>query len=62
MDFPRLLSVEPRPAYRLFLRYADGVEGEVDMAAKTNFKGVFERIRDKSYFKRVHRTRERHIA
>ncbi len=62
MDFPRLLSVEPRPHHRIFLRYADGVEGMVDMAARTNFKGVFERIRDESYFNRVHRTPERHIA
>ena len=29
----RPVAVEPRDGYRIWLRYADGVEGEVDLSA-----------------------------
>ena len=40
--------VEARPAggYNLFLRFEDGVEGEVDLSKLIDFKGVFEPLRD----------------
>ncbi len=40
--------VEARSAggHRLYLRFEDGVEGEVDLQALLDFKGVFEPLKD----------------
>ncbi len=38
---------------RLFLRFDDGAEGEVDIAAMVPFQGVFEPLRDPAYFAQV---------
>ncbi len=40
--------VEARPAggYKLYLRFEDGVAGEVDLSTLIEFKGVFEPLRD----------------
>lgn len=32
--------------YRLYLRFEDGVEGEIDLDGLIEFKGVFESLRD----------------
>lgn len=32
MEEVQLIEVEPRPHFRLWLRYSDGVEGEVDVS------------------------------
>jgi hypothetical protein len=37
---------------RLWLRFADGVEGEVDFSQRT-WQGVFEPLRDPGYFSQV---------
>lgn len=44
--------VEARPlgGYLLYLRYADGAAGEVDLAPLLQFTGVFEPLRDPAYF------------
>jgi hypothetical protein len=44
--------VEARPlgGYRLYLRYADGAAGEIDLAPLLRFTGVFEPLRDPAYF------------
>ena len=39
--------------YRVYLRFEDGVEGEVDLAEMIEFTGVFARIRDKSEFAKL---------
>lgn len=39
--------------YRLRLRFEDGVEGDVDVAAATHFEGIFEPLREPAYFARV---------
>ncbi|HEY3823097.1 MAG TPA: DUF2442 domain-containing protein [Bryobacteraceae bacterium] len=39
--------------YRLHLRFEDGVEGVVDLAAHLSFGGVFEPLRDPAYFAQV---------
>jgi hypothetical protein len=39
--------------YRLHLRFEDGVEGVVDLAAHLSFRGVFEPLRDPDYFAQV---------
>jgi len=36
--------------YRLYLRYADGAAGEIDLAPLLQFTGVFEPLRDPAYF------------
>jgi len=40
--------VEARPAgeYKLYLRFEDGVEGQIDLSKLIEFKGVFAPLRD----------------
>ncbi len=53
----RLVRVEARPDYHLWLRYADGVQGEVDLSkfvghgvfAAWERPGAFERVRIDEY-------------
>lgn len=48
-----IVDVEPRGDYRLWLRFQDGVEGEVDLGPELTFQGVFAPLRDPAYFARV---------
>jgi hypothetical protein len=48
----RLIDVRPLPAYRLFLRYDDGVEGEVDVSGLVG-RGVFSRLQEPEQFEKV---------
>ena len=41
----RLVAVEARPNFRLWVRFADGVEGEVDLSDVAG-RGVFSRWTD----------------
>ena len=50
---PALVDAAPRPGYRVWLRYDDGVEGEVDLSHLAG-SGVFEAWDDRSYFEQVH--------
>ncbi len=36
--------------HRLFLRFADGAAGEIDLASSLQFTGVFEPLRDPKFF------------
>jgi hypothetical protein len=36
--------------YRLFLRFADGAAGEIDLGPLLQFTGVFEPLRDPQFF------------
>jgi len=47
-----ITSVEPRPDYRLWIRFADGVEGEVSLEPLVG-KGVFELWTDQENFRAV---------
>ena len=49
----RPVAVEPREGYRIWLRYADGVEGEVDLSHAAG-KGVFVAWLDRAFFEGVH--------
>jgi hypothetical protein len=44
--------VEARPVdgYRVYIRFDDGVAGEVDLAALITFEGVFASLRDPERF------------
>ncbi len=52
--------VEARPLddYRLYLRFEDGVDGEVDLAQMIRFEGVFAELRDRANFIQVQVNRE----
>lgn len=48
----RPVAVEPRDGYRIWLRFADGAEGEVDLSDLAG-KGVFAAWEDRAFFERV---------
>jgi len=50
-------QVEVVGDHRLRLGFEDGIEGEVDFSA-LDWRGVFEPLRDPSYFRRVELDRE----
>jgi len=52
----RLVQVKPQPHYRLWLRYADGVQGEVDLSGLVG-QGVFELWNDEREFQKVQAAR-----
>lgn len=49
----RPIAVEPRKDYKIWLRYEDGVEGEVDLSDIPR-TGIFEAWNDVSFFESVH--------
>ena len=46
---PRLKLLEARSGYRLFVEFADGVSGVVDLSGRL-FGSVFEPLRDPAFF------------
>ena len=57
----RPVEVEAREGYRLWLRYEDGVSGEVDLSGLAGC-GVFEAWREPGLFERVSIADHRAIA
>lgn len=55
--FPKLLEIKPLANYTLWLKYDDGTVGEVDLTELTE-KGVFKKIKDKTFFKQVYIDKE----
>lgn len=49
----RPTAVEPREGYRIWLRYSDGVTGEVDLSDLAGY-GVFAAWQDRKFFETVH--------
>jgi len=49
----RPTRVEPRDGFRIWLRYADGVAGEIDLSYLAG-RGVFEAWNDRAFFESVH--------
>ncbi len=49
----RIVDVQVQPDYRVWIRYEDGIEGEVDLSELVG-KGVFERWSDPVEFERVY--------
>ena len=58
---PRLLKVEPREGYRIYVEYDDGASGEVDLSDVAG-RGVFKVWEDRAFFERVHITPFRAIG
>jgi len=52
MSRPRLLEVRAQPNYRLWLRYEDGAEGEVDLSSLAG-RGVLKAWDDPGFFESV---------
>ncbi len=50
---PRLIAVKPLPRYRLWLRYADGTESEIDLSDPAG-QGVFAAWEAPDFFQRAH--------
>ncbi len=48
----RVIAVKPLPGYRLWLRFTDGAEGEVDLSSRIG-KGVFSVWNDPAEFAKV---------
>lgn len=48
-----LVAVKALGGYRLYLRFEDGVAGELDFAGRLRFEGVFAPLRDPAVFAQV---------
>ena len=48
-----IIEVQPTQDYRLRLRFEDGEEGEVDIAAMIRFEGIFAPLKDLAEFLKV---------
>lgn len=49
-----VIEVTPLEGYRVFLKFDDGVQGEIDLEPLLSpFDGVFERLRDGARFREV---------
>lgn len=48
-----IVEVKPLGEYRLYLRFEDGVAGELDFAGRLRFEGVFAPLRDPAVFAQV---------
>ncbi len=48
-----VIAVQPLDGYRLRLRFEDGAEGAVDVAAMVAFTGVFAPLQDRAIFAAV---------
>ena len=49
-----IVDVRPLGRHRLFLRFEDGVSGELDFAGRLRVEGVFAPLRDPALFAQVH--------
>ena len=52
MSVVKPITVEPRGGYKIWLRYSDGAEGEVDLSHLTG-KGMFRAWEDRAFFESV---------
>jgi len=48
----KVVSVEPRDNYILFVKLSDGKQGEFDVSAYLD-KGIFTELKDRRYFNQV---------
>ncbi|MEX0775334.1 MAG: DUF2442 domain-containing protein [Phycisphaeraceae bacterium] len=48
-----IVQVKSAGGYRLWLRFEDGVEGEIDVSQLVPFDGVFTELRDEAKFRQV---------
>lgn len=48
-----IIQVRPLEGFRLYLRFEDGVEGEVDVQKLIPFDGVFAPLKERNEFEKV---------
>jgi hypothetical protein len=48
-----VVEVKPLTTFRLFIRFEDGLEGDVDLNDLVRFEGVFAPLRDQARFAEV---------
>lgn len=48
-----IVEVRPLGGYRVHLRFADGLQGELDLAEVISFEGVFAPLRDPAKFAEI---------
>lgn len=48
-----VVEVRPVKDYVLFIKFEDGLKGEIDLSKIIQFKGVFEPLKDVRYFASV---------
>src|SRR5277367_6071258 len=48
-----IIEVRPLGDHRLYLRFEDNVDGEIDVADLVKFEGIFEQLKDKDAFRKV---------
>jgi len=53
-----IVEVRPRGEYRLYLRFEDGVTGEVDLSTVVSFDGIFASLEDEQELARVNVNRD----
>ena len=53
---PNPTHVEPRPNYRIWLQYDDGVSGEIDLSHLPKL-GLFQALQNRTLFEQVHITK-----
>lgn len=50
---PLLVEATPLDDYTVHVRFADGLVADVDLSYLRDYGGVFERVRDRDYFRRL---------
>ncbi|MDP8205043.1 MAG: DUF2442 domain-containing protein [Candidatus Electryonea clarkiae] len=53
-----IVEVKPLEEHKLFLKFEDGVKGEINIAEMIEFKGVFTPLKNKEFFDQVQINRE----
>ena len=48
-----VIDVKALSKSRLFLKFKDGTEGTIDLRKHIQFTGIFEKLKDESFFKKV---------
>lgn len=48
-----ILEVKPLDGYKVFIRFEDGISGEIDISKVVPFMGVFSELKDKHFFDQV---------
>lgn len=51
---PLLTEAKPLDGYAVHVRFADGTTADVDLSYLLEYGGVFEPLRDRDYFARLH--------
>ena len=48
-----IIEVRALSGYRIYLRFEDGIEGELDLSGFVRFDGVFEALKDPRQFSQM---------